>query len=32
MVGDHLVTITNYDVVGYKLSNPEQVAPMPPAP
>ncbi|MFO1007160.1 MAG: PQQ-binding-like beta-propeller repeat protein [Planctomycetaceae bacterium] len=31
IVGNHLVTVTNYDVVGYKLSSPQQSAPMPPA-
>lgn len=32
VVGNHLVTVTNYDVTGYKLSNPQQTAPQPPAP
>ena len=32
VVGNQLVTVTNYDVTGYKLSNPQQTAPQPPAP
>lgn len=31
VVGDHLVTVTNYDVVGYKLSPPQQSASQSPA-